>query len=184
MDSTQTSHETRQPRVSLHEMTTIAQEYCDLVENLENNNTGEAWIQHMGKLLPRLHSTVILLETPQQYTYTHQLENDDRRCELFMRLNEFFLSDHQHWPDIERSDLKIQMCESLAYDFTDMYFDLKQGLELLRLYPNQPNHAAHNWRSSFFYHWGRQLVDAERWLFTVGCCDQDISKDAVTSHSM
>ena len=188
MDQTQAPNRTRQPRISLNEMTTIAREYCGLVENLETNGIGNAWILRMGRLLPRLHSAIILLETPQQYTYTHQLDNDDRRCELFMRLNEFFLSDRLIWPEFEtyepevkKNELKVQMCESLAYDFTDMYFDLKQGLELLTLYPNQPNHAANNWRSSFFYHWGRQLVDAEQWLYAVGCCDQEIGSDNLTS---
>jgi hypothetical protein len=101
------------------------------------------------------------------------MENDDVRCELFMRLNEFFLSDQHIWPDFDKYDLKLHMCESLAYDFTDMYFDLKRGLELLDIYPNQPNQAASNWRSSFFYHWGRQLVDAEGWLYAVGICDSN-----------
>ena len=198
MDQTQVPRRTRQPRISLNEMTAIAQEYCNLVENLETNGMGDAWIQRMGRLLPRLHSAIILLETPQQYTYTHQLDNDDRRCELFMRLNEFFLSDRLIWPDfgknelkskknqsqLYKGDLKVQMCESLAYDFTDMYFDLKQGLDLLTIYPNQPNHAANNWRSSFFYHWGRQLVDAEHWLYAVGCCDREITMDTQSSQSI
>ena len=162
-------------------MTSIAREYCDLVENLETSNLGKAWIQYMGKLLPKLHTAIVLLETPQQYTYTHHLESDDIRCELFMRLNEFFLSDQLIWPDFDKYDLKLHMCESLAYDFTDMYFDLKRGLELLDLYPNQPNHAASNWRSSFFYHWGRQLVDAEGWLYAVGFCDRKSSPEEFSS---
>jgi hypothetical protein len=172
MDQPQSPSTTRIPRVSLNEMTDIAREYCELIENLEMSDFGDVWIQRMGKILPKLHSTIVLLDTPRQYTYIHHLENDDKRCELFMRLNEFFLSDPLIWPDFNKYDLKLRMCESLAYDFTDMYFDLKQGLELLTIYPNQPNHAANNWRSSFFYHWGRHLVDAESWLYAVGFCDQ------------
>jgi hypothetical protein len=162
---------THRPKASLAEMTAIAREYCELIENLESGTSSEAWIKHMGKLLPKLHTTVILLESPQPTSFSQYLENDDVRCELFMRLNEFFLSNQEIWPDFDKYDLKIHMCESLAYDFTDMYFDLKRGLELLEIYPNQPNHAASDWRSSFFYHWGRQLVDAEGWLHAVGYCE-------------
>ncbi|HEY5601919.1 MAG TPA: DUF5063 domain-containing protein [Gammaproteobacteria bacterium] len=156
---------------SLSGMVSIANRYCQLIDSLETNPPGEAWIQQMGQLLPQLHAAIVLLDTPQQYSYSHQLENDDVRCELFMRLNQFFLSDQAIWPDFDKYDTKLHMCESLAYDFTDMYFDLKRGLDLLDLYPNQPNHAASNWRSSFFYHWGRQLVDAEGWLYAVGLRD-------------
>jgi len=168
---------TNRPMASLAEMTSIARRYCELIENPETGTSGKSWFQRMGQLLPKLHTTVILLETPQQVSYSQYLENDDVRCELFIRLNEFFLSDQQVWPDLDKYDLKIQMCESLAYDFTDMYFDLKRGLELLNIYPNQPNQAASDWRSSFFYHWGRQLVDAEDWLYAVGYCDSKVSLD-------
>ncbi|MEJ2180057.1 MAG: DUF5063 domain-containing protein [Gammaproteobacteria bacterium] len=158
---------------SLTEMSDIARKYCQLIDQLETSSASETWIKQMGQLLPKLHTAIVLLETPQQYSYSHQMENDDVRCELFMRLNEFFLSDQHIWPDFDKYDLKLHMCESLAYDFTDMYFDLKRGLELLDIYPNQPNQAASNWRSSFFYHWGRQLVDAEGWLYAVGICDSN-----------
>jgi len=125
---------TNRPKASLAEMTAIAREYCDLIENLESGSSSENWIKHMGQLLPKLHTTVILLESPQAVSYSQYLENDDVRCELFMRLNEFFLSNQQIWPDFDKYDLKLHMCESLAYDFTDMYFDLKRGLELLDIY--------------------------------------------------
>ncbi|MCI0507196.1 MAG: DUF5063 domain-containing protein [Gammaproteobacteria bacterium] len=171
----------QRPMDSLSGMASIAYEYCQLIENLETNPLGDTWIQQMGQLLPKLHAAIVMLDTPQQYSYTHHLENDDIRCELFMRLNEFFLSDQTIWPDFDKYDLKLHMCESLAYDFTDMYFDLKRGLDLLDLYPHQPNHAASNWRSSFFYHWGRQLVDAEGWLYAVGLRDSNSSLAELSS---
>lgn len=159
---------TYQPLASLQEMADTATEYCNLIENLETDTLGMRWIQEMGKLLPKLHSAIVMLESPDNYSFSYHMENDDKRCELFMRLHEFFLSDQNIWPDQDKYDLKLHMCESLAYDFTDMYFDLKRGLELLDIYPNQPNQAASDWRSSFFYHWQQQLVDAEGWLYAVG----------------
>ncbi|NOZ53844.1 MAG: DUF5063 domain-containing protein [Gammaproteobacteria bacterium] len=156
------------PTSTLKGMAYIAREYCALIENLETNSIGDQWIRSMGRILPKLHTAIVLLETPEHYSYSHQAESDDVHCELFMKLNDFFLSDHNIWPDFDKDDVKCRMCESLAYDFTDMYFDLKHGLELLDLYPNQPSQAACNWRASFYYHWGRQLVDAEGWLYAVG----------------
>ena len=170
-----------QPIASLNDMASIARQYCGLIDNLELDTDGDAWIQRMGQLLPKLHSTIVLLDTPEQFTYSHHMESDDVRCELFMRLNEFFLSDQHIWPDFDKYDLKLHMCESLAYDFTDMYFDLKRGLELLELYPHQPNQAASDWRSSFFYHWGRQLVDAEGWFYAVGFRDCNASVGGYSS---
>ena len=157
-----------QPLAYLQEMADVATEYCSLIENLESGTQGERWIRQMGKLLPKLHSAIVMLETPDNYSLGYHMENDDKRCELFMRLHEFFLSDQDLWPDLEKYDLKLHMCESLAYDFTDMYFDLKRGLELLDIYPNQPNQAANDWQTSFSYHWRQQLVDAEGWLYAVG----------------
>lgn len=149
-------------------MIQTAKEFCALIEQLEDVNSQEHWIQRMGALLPQLHSSIVLLHSPTKLVYTYPFENDDTRCELFMRLNEFFLSDQELWPDFEKYDLKLNMCESLAYDFTDMYFDIKWGLNLLEQYPQNPHFAASNWRSSFLYHWGQQLVDAEGWLYALG----------------
>ena len=72
---------THRPKASLAEMTAIVREYCELIEHLENGASSEAWIKQMGKLLPKLHTTVILLESPQATSYAQYLENDDVRCE-------------------------------------------------------------------------------------------------------
>ncbi|MGD8558060.1 MAG: DUF5063 domain-containing protein [Gammaproteobacteria bacterium] len=166
---------------SLYKMANIARDYCQLIDSLSADTNSEIWIRQMGKLLPQLHTAIVLLESPRQYTYAHHLENDDIRCELFLRLNELFSKDHYLGGGFKKDELKRQMCESLAYDFTDMYFDLKRGLELLNLYPRQPNQAANDWRSSFFYHWGRHLVDAESWLYAAGFRDSRSAVNACSS---
>ena len=63
-----------------------------------------------------------------------------------------------------KSHLRQQSCDRLADDFTDMYFDLKFGLDLLKTEPAQ---AINVWQCSFYMHWGQHLLDAESRLNAV-----------------
>ena len=150
----------------------LACEYRYLIEHLEcNEDNHQTWVMQMSQLLPRLHSAIVLLESSPEAMvscFPHLCDKDDNHCEIFMKINEFLLSDPILWPDMDRYDLKLSMCENLAYDFTDMYSYLKQGLTLLDEHPKQPAYAINYWRSSFFYHWGQKLVDAQGWLYAIG----------------
>jgi hypothetical protein len=57
------------------------------------------------------------------------------------------------------------MSGSLADDLTDIYFDLKPGLELLPAAHPEP--VLRFWLESFELHWGQHLVDAERHLYAL-----------------
>jgi len=57
-----------------------------------------------------------------------------------------------------------QLCERMADNLADMYFDLKHGLDLLW---ENPQRASENWQYSFYSHWGKHLLDAECWLRAV-----------------
>ena len=59
------------------------------------------------------------------------------------------------------------MSGSLADDFTDIYFELKCGLELLEEFPELIYKAVNTWLSSYYIHWGQHLVDAERQLYQI-----------------
>lgn len=118
----------------------------------------------MEKLLPRIHSAVLSLEAPTTDSTKYDFPNDDDRCELFMKLNELLINDKILWTDFDKTEIKQRMCDNLADDFTDIYFDLKRGLDLLNQNPQQPDHAIYNWHNSFYTHWGQHLMDAEGWL--------------------
>lgn len=148
-------------------MASLVAEYCALIDHFNDLDGGKYWLRRMEKLLPQLHAAVVALDLPTETRNRYHLPNDDLRCELFVQLNELLLSDGILWSELENSDLKQCLCEQLADDFTDIYFDLKSGLDLLKAYPNQPRYAASNWRASFYVHWGQHLVDAEGWLHAV-----------------
>ena len=158
------------------QMAAVVRDYCDLIENCSVHYSETYWLRHMAKLLPRLHLAVVSLEGA-NLIHTYDLPNDDLRCELFMCLNQRLHNDNLLWSNLDRTDVKQRMCESLADDFTDIYFDTKFGLELLDR--QETSLAMDNWYSSFYNHWGQHLVDAESWLHAVETRNYYTSKVAM-----
>lgn len=149
------------------QMEAAAREYCQLIDQCNECGKGQYWLRRMEKLLPRIHSAVLSLQAPANMNCGYNFPNDDMRCELFMRLNQVLINDNILWSGLDPIDLKHCLCEALADDFTDIYFDLKNGLEMLQQHPQQPNYAIGTWRTSFYKHWGQHLMDAESWLHAV-----------------
>ena len=153
-------------------MAAVATEYCTFVDAF---NTCDAEVEcfHNGlmkleKLLPRLHVAVTALVEPTENVSNYRFYDDDQRCELFLRLNSVLQSDKKFWLRYESERLRQQsyhkLCERMADNLTDIYFDLKHGLELLQMKPMQ---ATCHWQCSFYAHWGKHLLDAECWLHAV-----------------
>jgi len=145
-------------------MVAAAQEYCTLVDGFSGFGSNREWMARMSKLLPRLHVAVIALTPPGQFNHRYHFPDDDARCELYMRLHSAIDDDYLIWTLCGNHQVRHALCDSLADDFTDMYFDLKGGLELLSCDPQQ---AMEDWQCSFYLHWGRHLLDAEYWLKAV-----------------
>lgn len=146
-------------------MIAAVNDYCQLIDHCHQNNNDQYWLRRMEKLLPRIHSAVLSLQAPAVNRCFYDFPDDDQRCNLFMKLNELLLNDDILWSNFDRMDIKRRMCDCLADDFTDIYFDLKKGLHLLDQHPDQPAIALHIWHCSFYEHWGRHLMDAESWLY-------------------
>ena len=157
------------------QMTTVAREYCGLIENCNLFDGEQYWLRRMEKLLPRLHAAAVSLDSS-NINQGYDLPNDDMRCELFMRLNQLLYNDCILWLDLDRADVKQSMCESLADDFTDIYFDVKTGLDKLE---HNTSMAMGIWYSSFYTHWGQHLVDAETWLHAVEARNYNTSHIAI-----
>lgn len=149
-------------------MARVAAEYCGMIEGLNAPEPNGAWLQDMEKLLPRLHVAVIALATPDDADHKYFLPDDDLRCELYLRLHEWLQADPRLWVEGCTPGRLHSVCDSLADDFTDMYFDLNRGLELLSASPDTPEDAESNWLCSFYLHWGQHLLDAEYWLRAIG----------------
>ena len=153
-------------------MAMVAAEYCTFIDGFNGKDYGTDqrvnWLMRLEKLLPRLHVAMIALEQSVGNVNNYQFHNDDQRCELFLRLNTTLQSDRNLWDAYEenrtRRQSRQELCERMADNLTDMYFDLKQGLKLVDA---NPVYAASEWQRSFYAHWGKHLLDAECWLHAV-----------------
>jgi len=142
-------------------MASVAREYCALIDGERDAD----WIQQLAKLLPRLHVAVTALSAPSNDGRALLVYDDEKRCNMFLHMSTDLQDDRKlhaafmamsvesyRWP---------QLCDRMADNLADMYFDLRHGLDLLW---ESPQHASENWQYSFYSHWGRHLLDAECWL--------------------
>ncbi len=141
-----------------------ATEYCYLIEHLDQVNAD--WLENLSALLPRIHAAVSAI--PEHHIDACPCFPDidiDLRFELYTRLRKL-LGDHDGYVlDFDKPEELEDMSGSLADDFTDIYFELKKGLELLGEEPNALTRAVDVWYGSYLWHWGQHLVDAERHLY-------------------
>lgn len=141
-----------------------ADEYCHLIDQLDQAS-GD-WLDNLASLLPRIHAAVSALEDTCVDKVPQEPGQDmDRRFELYTRLRKL-LGDHDGYAlDFDKPEELDDMSGSLADDFTDIYFDLKKGLNLLEKDPEALSHALGLWHRSYLWHWGQHLVDAEKHLY-------------------
>ena len=145
-------------------MATVVDEYCYLIDTFDDLGRNSSWLAHFGKVLPRLHVAVIALVPSTDRYGPYRFPDDDERCELYMRLHNLLQTDRALKKAYGRSCLRQQFCDRLADDFTDIYFDLRLGLELLSI---DSVKATNLWLCSFYLHWGQHLLDAECHLHAV-----------------
>jgi len=149
------------------QMARVAEEYCRLIDDFEPDSLNRAWWLQLERLLPRLHVAVIALSGPRDGYAAYSLPDDEQRFELYMRLHDRLHANPLLWSSLGEYRLLARLCDRLADDLTDMYFDLRRGLSLLEAYPSDPARAVGDWQNSFYMHWAQHLLDAERWLHTV-----------------
>ncbi len=149
------------------QMARAAAEYCRLIDDFDPDSLNRAWWLQLERLLPRLHVAVIALAGPRDGYAAYSLPDDEQRFELYMRLHDRLHANPLLWSSLGDHRLLARLCDRLADDLTDMYFDLRRGLNLLEAYPADPARAVGDWQNSFYLHWAQHLLDAERWLHTV-----------------
>ena len=152
-------------------MAAAAAEYCHLIDTFDGMDDDSAWVTRLGKMLPRLHIAVTAL-SPSTDSCPYHFPDDDDRIELYMRLHHLLQDDRVLNLAYGKSYLRLQSCDGLADDLTDMYFDLKHGLDLLVI---DPEKAADMWHCSFYLHWGQHLLDAECWLHAAEAGEEPLS---------
>ncbi len=147
----------------LNRMARLAREYCELVDQFTGQDP-DGWLRGLANLLPQLHETVDGLEALDT-VYAYESPPDfEARLALFQRLYSALGERNRFSAEVDLARDGQRLSGSLADDITDIYFDLKRGLQLLDQHPSDPRIAAKDWQNSFRVHWGLHLEDAERQL--------------------
>jgi len=148
-----------------------AQVYCDLIDHLDSGDT--IWLEQLAKLLPRLHTAVADLDQSKGDAGPYSSEqNLDDRFELYSRLHMLLGERDPYWLEFDMSSDSQMMTGSLADDLTDIFCELKVGLDMLDDHPEQTHKALNRFHSSYKAHWGQHLMDAQRHLYELDARNQ------------
>ncbi len=149
-----------------------ARVYCDLISHLESGDT--VWLEQLAKLLPRLHAAVAEMDqSNKESADICSSEQDlDDRFELFSRLRTLLGERDPYWLEFDVSSDGQLMTGSLADDLTDIFCELKAGLDMLERHPEARNSALNRLCSSYRTHWGQHLMDAQRHLYELDARNQ------------
>lgn len=151
------------------ELLTIVQEYCALVDALDGGD--RAPLARLNDLLPRLHAAMVAIG-PQSRDEACEAQFDlDQRFELFSRLHRVLGDLDAYWMEYDVTPDRQEMSGSLADDLTDIYCELKNGLNRLES-SNDTDDTLGHWRAGFCRHWGQHVVDAERHLYALSARDR------------
>ena len=152
-----------------NELIQVAREYCALIEAL--NQGQRAALVRLNDMLPRLHAAMNAVGPVPVSESEHEPADLDQRFELFSRLHRVLGDLDAYWMEFDVTSDGQEMSGSLADDLTDIYWELKHGLDRLAS-DHDANTALGQWRTGFCRHWGQHVVDAERHLYALSARDR------------
>lgn len=148
-------------------LTAVAREYCDLIESLGWVGADPSTlVGHLSYLLPRLHAAVIVLGDAENAGGFSAPVDLERRFDLYSRLHRILGERDPYWMEFDVARDGQEMSGSLADDLTDIYWELRAGLDRI----NEETDLAptlRSWGAGYRLNWGQHLVDAERHLYTL-----------------
>ena len=148
---------------ALSEMVAVAEDFCQLIDS--KLQLSDDSLDQLFTLMPRLHAAVTALNAYDTGEIPPNEVDLDERFEVYSRLRRMLGERDSYWLEFDAAPEAMHMSGSLADDLTDIYFDLRYGLELLD--EVWPQRAAQAWQSTYRMHWGQHLVDAERHLYAL-----------------
>ncbi|HHJ13745.1 MAG TPA: DUF5063 domain-containing protein [Gammaproteobacteria bacterium] len=153
---------TKPEQARFQELVDAARQYCRLIE-ARSDRTG--WLHALMRVLPRLHAGIADLHGEQGYPLPAGGTDLDDRFVLFSRLSRRLGELDRYWLEYDQPGGagRDDRSGSLADDLTDIYFELRHGLDLLEAAGDEE--VARLWECGFHRHWGQHLVDAERHLY-------------------
>jgi len=138
-----------------------AKRYCYLIENIDEFEH-PVWLSEISHILPCIHAVIGLIDQPKRKESLFAVSDIDERFELFCQLKK--LLGEMDGYEIGEELLDNELYGSLSGDLTDLYFEIKRGLELLRFDSSNLPDALNLWRDGFYLHWGSHLINAEKHL--------------------
>lgn len=148
------------------ELVNAARDFCLLIENVEHYDSNQL-LADIARILPRLQSAMNRLDDLDlEYSY-FSLPDLEERFEMYCRLKDQLGEYDPYMLEFDISDDLEEMTGSLASDFADMYFELNRGLQLYDSALENRQDAGTMWQTGYILLWGRQLVNAQKHLFSL-----------------
>ncbi|PCH83095.1 MAG: DUF5063 domain-containing protein [Piscirickettsiaceae bacterium] len=139
-----------------------ARRFCFLIDHIDGFNH-QKWLTEISQILPRIHAVIGMIDGISRNECLFSLSDIDERFELFCRLKKI-IGDVDGY-EIGEELTENQLYGSLSDDLTDLYFEIKRGLDLISDDSENVPAALSMWRDGFFMHWGKHLIDAEKHLY-------------------
>ncbi len=147
-------------------MINAAKEYCLLIEYL-HNYSDEQWLADAARILPRIQASMAHLDQPNiEYSF-FCVPDLEERFELYCRLKDRLGEHDAYWLEYDSYAVLEEMTGSLASDFSDIYFELKRGVNLLNSGNGDEADVLRLWQTGFILHWGQHLVNAQKHLLSL-----------------
>ncbi len=146
----------------INELHDNAKRFCFLIENIQDFSTRE-WLSKVSLLLPRIHAVIGLIDGKRYASSIFTPVDMDERFDFFCQMKNILGENDDY--EIGEEAVDHQLYGSLAEDLTDLYFEIKRGLDLITVSDDGIAAALSFWRDGFFLYWGKHLLDAERHLY-------------------
>ena len=115
------------------ELVAVARQYCHVIDEVPARKD---WLVPLCRLLPQLHAAVETLDESSEGMLQEISSDLDDRFDLYGLLHTQLGDRDLYWLEFDHPDTPHSDAEhrsgSLADDLTDIYFELKHGLTLLK----------------------------------------------------
>ena len=158
----------RHPDAGVQSLLNTARRYCALI-NASGPDVA-AWLGEIAVLLPHLHAAMTSVHRTVLHAQHDHPVDLDARFELFSHLRALLADRDGYFLEFDRAhDGADAMTGSLADDLTDIYCELKHGLDA---FDANPERALETWFLGYEAHWGQHLVDAQRHLANLAAANR------------
>ena len=142
----------------------IAGAYCNLIDSCENMSK-EEFVRAIGKTLGKLFAAAIeLLEVRIDVSehYEAMTMSHDDWSKLFSSLRKKLGDDDGYWIVFDPYNEEAPVFTSLSDDLSDIYRDLRSGLDAFGKSERDSHEAVWIWQFGFQGHWGHHCSCAMR----------------------